>query len=249
MSFLSGLAKIGSTIGKIGNFIPGVNLVSSALDLASGAWKQDRTQAINLENSALQFARNKEMYQNRYQWQMEDMKKAGLNPLLAYSQAAPGGPSVSLPGAPAFDAPAISTTAKNYAETMKTEEETRKTFEETRHTKKKILTEIQKVKNMRAQKRLINKQEIQALTQTGVLLNQHEKITQEILKIGAETEETRAKTQQLKVNAERLETMMAKLKQQSGLYGTAYGMILTYIRETLGAIGALISGVPANLVK
>jgi hypothetical protein len=39
----------------------------------------------------LEFQR--ESYQNRYQWQMEDMKKAGLNPMLAYQQGA--GPALS----------------------------------------------------------------------------------------------------------------------------------------------------------
>lgn len=32
------------------------------------------------------------MYKNRYTYQMEDMRQAGLNPILSYSQAPPGGP-------------------------------------------------------------------------------------------------------------------------------------------------------------
>lgn len=34
----------------------------------------------------------KQMYKHRYQYQMEDMRKAGLNPILSYSQAPPSGP-------------------------------------------------------------------------------------------------------------------------------------------------------------
>lgn len=37
----------------------------------------------------------KHMYQNRYQYQMSDMRKAGLNPILAYRQSPPGAPSGS----------------------------------------------------------------------------------------------------------------------------------------------------------
>lgn len=37
------------------------------------------------------FARK--MYKHRYQYQMEDMRKAGLNPILSYRQGAPGGPA------------------------------------------------------------------------------------------------------------------------------------------------------------
>ncbi len=35
----------------------------------------------------------KEAYQNRYNWQMEDMRQAGLNPLLAYQTGAGGSPA------------------------------------------------------------------------------------------------------------------------------------------------------------
>ena len=31
------------------------------------------------------------MYMHRYQWQMEDMRRAGLNPILSYKTGAPGG--------------------------------------------------------------------------------------------------------------------------------------------------------------
>lgn len=35
------------------------------------------------------------MYQHRYQWQMEDMRRAGLNPILSYKMGAPSGASPS----------------------------------------------------------------------------------------------------------------------------------------------------------
>jgi len=36
-------------------------------------------------------------YKHRYQWQMKDMRKAGLNPMLAFSQGAPNVPQPSYP--------------------------------------------------------------------------------------------------------------------------------------------------------
>lgn len=38
------------------------------------------------------YQRQVRFYKNRYQWQMEDMKSAGLNPILAYQTGAPGSP-------------------------------------------------------------------------------------------------------------------------------------------------------------
>lgn len=45
----------------------------------------------------------KKMYQNRYQYQMDDMRKAGLNPILSYAQAPPSGPGGSIPNLVAAD--------------------------------------------------------------------------------------------------------------------------------------------------
>lgn len=42
------------------------------------------------------------MYKHRYQYQMRDMLKAGLNPILAYSQGPPGAPSGGGASAPDF---------------------------------------------------------------------------------------------------------------------------------------------------
>lgn len=39
----------------------------------------------------------KRMYKHRYQWQMQDMRKAGLNPMLSVSQGAPNVPQPDFP--------------------------------------------------------------------------------------------------------------------------------------------------------
>lgn len=56
-----------------------------------------------------QFAYNREMYQNRYQWMMEDLRKAGLNPYLVPGLGGGGsGPGVGLPSS---NAPQAGTSA------------------------------------------------------------------------------------------------------------------------------------------
>lgn len=54
-----------------------------------------------MQEDAQNFAKN--MYRKRYQYTMADMRKAGLNPILAYSQGVGGGVSApSPPSAPDF---------------------------------------------------------------------------------------------------------------------------------------------------
>lgn len=53
-----------------------------------------------LQEDAQDFA--KQMYTHRYQYTMKDMRKAGLNPILAYSQGVGGGVSAPMGAAPDF---------------------------------------------------------------------------------------------------------------------------------------------------
>lgn len=48
---------------------------------------------MNRAAAERQYEMQTDAYKHRYQWQMEDMRRAGLNPLLAYQQGAPGGPA------------------------------------------------------------------------------------------------------------------------------------------------------------
>lgn len=64
--------------------------------LISGAASYLGQRSANKEtaaSTAAQIAFQERAYSNRYQWQMQDMRKAGLNPILSYSQAPPGGPA------------------------------------------------------------------------------------------------------------------------------------------------------------
>lgn len=84
MSFLGSAA--GAVAGAVGNLIGGA--LSSNAQAAANAqsWKQ-----------------TKELYQNRYQWQVQDMRKAGLNPILAATGGGLAAPSVASPQVQAED--------------------------------------------------------------------------------------------------------------------------------------------------
>lgn len=70
---------VGAAMAAGGASLAG-NLISGGLNFASA-------------KDAQAFA--KKMYTNRFQWMMKDMRKAGLNPILAYREAGPGVPSAS----------------------------------------------------------------------------------------------------------------------------------------------------------
>lgn len=99
MGFFSGVKKIGSAIGgaisKASDFISGGagDLIGAGLSFLGG----ERANAANSAQAAQSMEFSKESYQNRYQWTMEDMKKAGMNPIFAYQN----GVGTGLPGAQA----------------------------------------------------------------------------------------------------------------------------------------------------
>lgn len=82
MSFLGD--ALGPVIGAVGGII-GESMGASSAN------------SLQRENLSKQMAFNREVMQNRHQWEVEDLKKAGLNPLL--SATSPTG-TLSAPSAP-----------------------------------------------------------------------------------------------------------------------------------------------------
>lgn len=69
-------------------FIP---LAMTSASTAANVYGARAQNEANQDAANAQMAHQIAFYQNRYQWQMEDMRKAGLNPILSYKQSAPGG--------------------------------------------------------------------------------------------------------------------------------------------------------------
>lgn len=75
-----------------------MQLVDTGLDVGMGLWSANQAKKEASKNRQFQY----DMYTQRYQYTMADMKKAGLNPMLAYQQ----GGGAGLPGSQA-NIPAI----------------------------------------------------------------------------------------------------------------------------------------------
>jgi len=99
MGLLSGIKSVGKAIGgiasKASDFVSGGvgDLLGAGLSFLGG----ERANSANSAQAARSMEFSKESYQNRYQWTMDDMEKAGMNPIFAYQN----GVGTGLPGAQA----------------------------------------------------------------------------------------------------------------------------------------------------
>lgn len=196
---------------------------------ANNAFSQSREAALEA------YDRSVDSYKHRYQWTMEDMKKAGLNPILA---AGSGGFNVSgipsMSNANSFNPPSpYGSFASSARDTAQAD-----LF------KQKEKESLESVALMRAKKGLVSAQEKQALqvlvnareevkrigadigrlkSQTSLNEKQKNRLSAEIKRIQAETEKAMAAAEQLKAIAK--------------VYKTPLGQVLAWFKEFLGSFG------------
>ena len=93
---------------------------------AAASWALNQYSAHHNTNMAADI--NERMYRNRYQWSVEDLKKAGLNPMLAAGGLGSGASGVNVPSSGGADfVGAISSAKQNRLTDQQTQTETKRT--------------------------------------------------------------------------------------------------------------------------
>ncbi|ALS03738.1 VP2 [Gokushovirus WZ-2015a] len=96
------MSFLGSALGSVVNVAGG--LLGGALSNKANSASAAQANAYNVEN-----------YQHRYQWTMEDLKKAGLNPILAVTS---GGLTGNVNGAAALSSPDMAGSLSHGGDTL-----------------------------------------------------------------------------------------------------------------------------------
>lgn len=144
--------------------------------------------------SAKQFHYNKMMAQNAHQWTVEDLKKAGLNPVLSATQGANMGSGVGLPSAP------------NYAESLQS-------AVQTYMDNKRVQNETQVAESTAD---LNDANATKARKETGII---DAKTNQEIKESESRIVKNKAETNEIKSNQELLQARRIEVLNNSGGWG------------------------------
>jgi hypothetical protein len=247
MSILQNIKDIGSgTLGGLPGVITG-GLTGIIGDMF-GDENADEAFARQMRAYYQQRKDNRWSFKNRYSWTMDDMARAGLNPILAASggfNVSTGGPTASLPNvnmAPMPNVPSISASAKEYAqvEQVKTEvgrikAETKRIIKDTQLKSKQIIQAVVNTSKMRAEKKLIEEKERETVKRI-------EMMHKEMQLLVSKTHLTETERVKVERQIQQIEYQFNQLKDISDVYGGFAGKWLAFIRELMRAIGIPVAG-------
>lgn len=187
--------------------------------------------ALGRANSAYAYNQSVDAYRNRYQWQMSDMRKAGLNPMLAAQGGmSPGGsPTGYMP-----NMPDIANTAKAMSEAEKISGiDTIVGIEKaTNIAQDTLLKRVQAGVAKQNEKTLFSVM-LKNLTELKLM---HEQAVKTIYEQGMILDEQKL----IRKQAEKLINMMPRLQKEAEVYNDWFGQILTYIKAISDSLGFAI---------
>lgn len=218
-------------------FIPAIASAAGAI----GSALLNKKSADDANQNAKQMAdtawdRTKEGYKNRYQYTTADMKKAGLNPILAASsgfnvgnspQATPASTHMAQMPSATLDFPE---SAKDMAQ-AKTEQKKQALIGQ------QALTEIEKTAKTRAEKGLITEQERVALAKVWSLRADTQKAIEQGYQAHYQGQLNQEQAKNIDMQTKKMVMEMVQLGKVSAVYKSQIGTWLTYINEVRKTFG------------
>lgn len=221
-----------SIIGGIGSGLS--SLVGTGIDFFG---KKLEDKYINDPNSAEAYRRQKDFYQNRYQWMMEDMRKSGLNPILAAGStgfSTGGTPQVQMSAQPRAEGTQsglnLAQSAQSFAAMDKMEQEAK--TEKVRQLKvmAEVKTEIYRKYKERNEAGLIKEQERRIWFEI-------ERLHSETIKNLKEGFRTEADKRLIENNIKKLKVELTRLRNVDRIYQNPISIALSIIRELANSLG------------
>lgn len=226
--------SIGKIFGTIVSPLTGPvgPIIGSAFDYFLGQKQADKAFDQSQYASALAYSRDLEMYKNRYHYTVEDMRNAGLNPILAAS----GGFNVG--STPSYHPPQAFLPHK--PDSLGTSAKSLGSAKESTANVEKMKTEMDRnladAERIRSQKGLITAHEKESLQRTKNLVRELEKMTTEIAEREANISVKQNELEVLYQTAEKIEAEVARLKKIANIYDGPAGQIIAYIETLIGMV-------------
>lgn len=208
---------------------------------AETAW--DKEEKFALQN----WARQQEQYAKRYQTTVEDMKKAGINPILAAQGGFGVGGNIEpqMPRYPmvANNEPQFGSTARDYAMAELSQQQTKTEKEKIQLLKNQVKETIARTYVERARKGLITQQERESAQRVSKMHAEIEKMSNEILVMKERGENIQKETKMLVKRMQVIDLEMKKLRQSANVYSTSYGQWMQYLKAFTEAIGINVGAI------
>lgn len=210
-------------------------------DAANTAWDREKNYAN------LNWQRQLDLYKSRYQYTTEDMREAGLNPILAAQGGFQIGNTISpqMPNHPmvANNVPQFGSTARDFAVAELSQQQTKTEQQKIKNLKEQAKETIARTYVERAKKGLITQQERESVQKVQKMHAEIERMNNEILLMKDRGENIQAETRKLAQHMRMVDLEMKKLKQQSNVYTTSYGQWMQYLKAFTEAIGINVGAV------